>query len=155
MFRFTDQPPIDEGEKAPAFPAFRFDAGQSVYEEAVIDRNYVGVCYSALGAPAKRATEWARVQAVHSGLATIYHRRLLRAFELEVNGRTLLDCWTLDWVEQPSPELSRIHLSCTTAALRVTVCTRNDETEFIERWLEIENAGDQPLTSQLLLFRAV
>ena len=70
------------------------------------------------------------------------------AFELEVNGAAVMYRWTLEGVETQRSD-DRLHavmtLHSALCPLTVRVHTVLDGTAMFERWLELENRGDEPM----------
>ncbi len=73
-------------------------------------------------------------------------------FLLEINGETLTGNWEAESFEQVADEsglqgdaeLYALRLYDSTAQIRATVYTRLDGSDFIARWLKIENSGTAP-----------
>ena len=125
------------------FPWFRFDAGQFICEEALIDGNYVSLHFSAMGRPNCRERLWSKYT------NSMIYRYQFHSFELEADGQRLRDHWLLE-----SEQVMKTPGGCDELCLslrderwpvRVMVHTRLDGTAFLERWLEIENLGSAPM----------
>jgi len=143
-FLVDTEPTTTTTLEVPAFPWVRCDAGRFILEEGVIEGNYVSLHFSAMGRPGSRERLWAKYQQTR----TVIDRALFAAFVLEVDGQLLRDHWELDaWETRATAEGEelRVVLRETEWPVRVTVCTRLDDTDFVERWLEIENTGTAPL----------
>jgi alpha-galactosidase len=114
----------------------RYISGTTIYEEALMDTRWTGRAWTATGyvePPAK----------LESGLSR------QEAFSLEVDGQSLHAGWEWEGSQQPAaPRAGQLHqvvtLSHQTRPVRVTVHTVLDGTPVLERWLDIENTGNQP-----------
>jgi alpha-galactosidase len=128
----------------PVFPWIRFDANLFIYEEAFIEGNYVGLHYSAMGRANTRERDHDKFRLAGSK----YYRNHFFAFELEIDGQTLSDCW--EWVGAKSSknpdgnDESVVTLFCDMKKLRLEIHTLLDGSSFITRWLEIRNEGEIP-----------
>ena len=139
-------PPATVAE-IPDFPLVRFDTGLVVYEEALINGQYLGATWSAMGRPKPR--EWIWHELSGGAISTRPLRRRQHAFQLQVDGQNLTDRW--QWVD--GQDVTTADSDCRECvvtlrhALRpvtVKVHTRLDDTAFLVRWLEITNTGDRP-----------
>jgi len=146
---FDTEPSTITMQQAPAFPRLRFDAGTFILEEALLDGNYVGLHYSAMGRPSSLERMWGKYQRA----LKVIDRTHLHAFQLEVNGQLLRDHWELESHETRAvgqAEESLLVLRDAEWPVRVTVHTLLDGTAFLERWLEIENTGSESLAISAL-----
>ena len=130
----------------PDFPLVRFQSGPLVYEEALIMGQYLGVSWSAAGRLNTRDSIWNTLQGGQMSWKPSRHRQ--HAFCLQVDGQSLLDHWKWIGGEQISSDGSQsdesiITLEHSLRPITVKVHTRLDGTQFITRWLEIENTGDK------------
>lgn len=129
----------------PDFPWVRFHTGLVDYEEALIEGQYLGVNWSAMGRPSSRERIWS---AFSSGVASWRPCRAWQhAFYLEIDGQRLTDRW--EWVgateeRTPDSRMLVVELRHSLRPLTVKVHTQLDGTAFFTRWLEIVNAGDRP-----------
>lgn len=126
----------------PDFPMLRVDGDRLVYQEVLINGQYLGVHLSAMGRPKSRGRIW---EDLHAGAS--WYRPTLRtrqhAFILEIDGQLLADRW--EWVG------SRTNCDDTVITLRhlqrpvtVEVHTSCDGTPFFTRHLVITNTGERP-----------
>ena len=131
----------------PAYPIMRYDTGMVVYQEALIEGQYLLVNASAMGRPKAREAIW------HSYRGGVFADRPLRrrqhAFQLEADGQLLTDRWR--WLDAHETLATRagcqewvVELRHELRPIRVAVHTRLDGTQFLVRWLEITNEGDEP-----------
>jgi alpha-galactosidase len=132
------QATIDE---VPDFPLVRFDAGLSIYQEALIGGQYLGAGMSAMGRARYRGDIWKDLE----GGAAYFRplRRRQNAFELEIDGQQLVDGW--EFVDSAGDETDAvIRLRHRQRGIGVEVRTRLDGTPFLTRSLVITNEGDRP-----------
>ena len=139
--------PPASAEEIPDFPLVRFDTGMAVYEEALVDGQYLGATWSAMGRPQSRERIWHELRG--GAFATRPVRRRQHAFQLQVDGQNLTDRWQWDDGQDVTTADSDCRECVVTLrhALRpvtVKVHTRLDDTAFLVRWLEITNTGDKP-----------
>jgi alpha-galactosidase len=140
--------PAATSMQVPAFPLVRFDTGLVVYQEALIDGQYLVANTSAMGRPKPHEWVW---QALHGGAAgTRPLRTRQHAFRIEADGQLLADRW--EWVEAREPEPDRAGCRESVIVLRhaqrpvaVEIHTRLDDTPFLVRWLVITNTGTAPV----------
>ncbi|MCC7354516.1 MAG: alpha-galactosidase, partial [Anaerolineae bacterium] len=146
----THSAPAATATTAPDFPLVRFDTGLVVYQEALINGQYLVAHASAMGRSQTRAGAWARLNSAstawyaHVGLSTRHH-----AFQIEMDGQLLVDRW--EWAGSHEVEASRpgcreavVTLRHTQRPVTVAVHTRLDDTSFLARWLVITNTSDRP-----------
>ena len=125
----------------------RFDTDLVVYQEALINGQYLVANTSAMGRPKTREWLW---QALSGGAAATRPLRTRQhAFQIELDGQLLTDRW--QWVDsmevEPSRERSRelvIVLSHAQRSVQVEIHTRLDDTPHLTRWLVITNTGQRP-----------
>lgn len=132
--------------KIPDFPLVRFDTGLVVYEEALINGQYLGANWSAMGRPKSREQIWRELSG--GAASTRPLRRRQHAFQLQIDGQSLADRW--QWID--GREETSDHSGCRQCVvtlrhmlrpITVKVHTRLDDTSFLVRWLEIINTGDR------------
>ena len=132
--------------KTAEFPYVRFDSGPVIYEEALIEGQYLGAHWSAMGRPGSRQ----RVQDALAGRpeTVLPNRQRQHAFQLQVDGQLLADRW--QWLD--GGEISCSRAGCREAVVRlrhelrpveVEVHTRLDGSPVLTRWLVIHNRGDR------------
>ncbi len=145
--RIAHTAPPATSTQVPDFPLVRFDTQMVVYQEALINGQYLLVNGSALGRPKPR--EWVWNAFVGGAAADRPLRTRQHAFQLEVDGQLLVDRW--EWEGSREEEPSRPGCRELVVALRhalrpitVAMHTRLDDTSFIARWLVITNTGDRP-----------
>ncbi|MHB0859632.1 MAG: alpha-galactosidase [Anaerolineae bacterium] len=146
--QITHSAPRATSTEVPPFPMVRFDAGLVVYQEVLLDGQFLVANTSAMGRPKPR--EWL-FQALHGGQASDRPLRSRQhAFQLEVDGQLLVDRWSWEGAEEvpdtrPGCRQCAVSLRHTQRPLDVTVHTRLDGTPFLTRWLTLTNTGDRPL----------
>jgi len=144
----THSAPRATSLEVPDFPLVRFDTGLVVYQEALINGQYLVANTSAMGRPKPREWVW---QALSGGQAASRPLRTRQhAFQIEADGQLLVDRW--QWVEAREVEAGRSGCRELVVVLRhaqrpvtVEVHTRLDDTPFIVRWLVIVNTGERPM----------
>ncbi len=149
--------------KTPDFPWVRFDTGLTIHDEVLIEGQYLGGPWSAMGRPSSRQRLW---ESLSGKPASIYpQRQLQHAFQLNIDGQLLVDHW--EWMEGSEVPCkiggcreSLVKLRHTLRPVEVEVHTLLDGTPFMQRWLTIRNTGDRPAAvaqadpwSGLLFFR--
>ena len=134
--------------QVPDFPLIRFDTGMVVYQEALINGQYLVANTSAMGRPKPREWIWRELSGGATSVRPLRTRQ--HAFQIEVDGQLLVDRW--EWVEareatapRPGCRESTVVLRHTQRPVVVEVHTRLDDTAFLARWLTIRNAGDRPV----------
>jgi alpha-galactosidase len=123
----------------------RFDTDLVVYQEALINGQYLVANTSAMGRPKPREWVW---KALSGGAAATRPLRTRQhAFQLEVDGQLLVDRW--EWVDahevtstKPGCRESNVVLRHMQRPVIVEVHTRLDDTSFLTRWLVITNTSD-------------
>ena len=130
----------------PDFPLVRFDTGIVVYQEALINGQYLVANTSAMGRPKPREWVWKALSGGASSVRPLRTRQ--HAFQIEVDGQLLVDRW--EWVDSQEMDAGREGCRESVVILRhaqrpiaVEVHTRLDDTPFITRWLVITNTGDR------------
>ena len=78
----------------PDFPIVRFDTGMVVYQEALINGQYLIAHTSAMGRPKPRELIWQAQRGGATGTRPLRTRQ--HAFQIEVGGQLLVDGW--EWV---------------------------------------------------------
>ena len=132
--------------EVPDFPMVRFDTDMVVYQEALVNGQYLVTNTSAMGRPKPREWVW---QALNGGAASVRPLRTRQhAFEIEVEGQLLVDRW--EGVGAQEPDADRKGCRELVVTLRhmqrpvdVEVHTLLDDTPFITRWLVITNRSDR------------
>jgi alpha-galactosidase len=145
--QITHSTPPATSLQVPDFPVVRFDSGRVVYQEALINGQYLLVNGSALGRPKPREWLW---KAFRGGAAATRPLRTRQhSFQLEIDGQLLVDRW--QWVDAGEVDAGRAPCREAVVTLRhaqrpvtVEVHTRLDDTAFLTRWLAITNTGDRP-----------
>ena len=143
----THSAPAATATPIPDFPLLRFDTGLVVYQEALINGQYLVANTSAMGRPKPREWIW---KALSGGADSTRPLRTRQgAFQLEVDGQLLCDRW--EWVDaretastKPGCRELIVTLRHTQRPVVVDVHTRLDDTPFLTRWLTITNASDRP-----------
>ncbi|MCL5997235.1 MAG: alpha-galactosidase, partial [Chloroflexi bacterium] len=143
----THKAPAATAAAVPDFPLVRFDTGLVVYQEALVNGQYLVANTSAMGRPKPREWVW---KALNGGAdQTRPLRTRQHAFQLEVDGQLLADRWA--WADAGEAESARpgcresvVTLRHTLRPVAVQVHTRLDDTPFLARWLTITNTGDHP-----------
>jgi alpha-galactosidase len=132
--------------EVPGFPLVRFDTGLVVYQEALINGQYLVANGSAMGRPKPREWVWKQLSGGAASVRPLRTRQ--HAFQLEVDGQLLVDRW--EWVDareagagRPGCRESVVVLRHTQRSVTVEVHTRLDDTPFVTRWLTITNTSDQ------------
>ncbi|WP_337906820.1 alpha-galactosidase [Kribbella solani] len=127
--------------EVPDFPVLRVDSDRLVYQEALINGQYLGAHLSAMGRPKQRLEIWQDLQGGATSDRPLRTRQ--HAFMLEIDGQLLTDRW--EWT---GSHTDGVH---TVVALRhqqrpvaVDVHTSCDGTSFFTRHLVITNTGDRP-----------
>ena len=144
--RVTYSAPPATSLEAPDFPLVRFDTGMVVYQEALVNGQYLLVNGSAMGRPKSREWAWG----YRGGAASTRPLRTWQhAFQIEMDGQLLVDRW--EWAGAEEVDAVRpgcrelvVTLRHTQRPLRVQVHTRLDDTSFLTRWLVITNLGERP-----------
>jgi alpha-galactosidase len=128
-------------EEIPDFPMIRFDAGASVYQEVLINGQYLGAGMSAMGLARARSQIWSDL---HGGAASFAPlRRWQNAFEVEVDGQRLVDGWELiDHADEGAEAV--VCLRHPQRSIGVEVRTAVGDTPFLARRLVIRNEGERP-----------
>ncbi|MEO6848323.1 MAG: alpha-galactosidase, partial [Chthoniobacterales bacterium] len=120
--------------------------GLFVWEEALIEGEYVHAYHSGMGRVSSRDKVWEKWQTGNKGFG--FNRSHLRAFEVEVDGQLMQGRWVMEGESQvTTPRGGLEHtliLKDSVYPVRIAVKTLLDGTSFMERWLEIENTGDKP-----------
>lgn len=145
--QITHTAPAATSLEAPDFPVVRFDSGSVVYQEALVNGQYLLVNGSAWGRPKPREWLW---KAFRGGAAATRPLRTRQhSFQLEIDGQLLVDRW--QWVDGREVDPGRagcreavVTLSHTQRPVTVAIHTRLDDTAFLTRWLVITNTGDRP-----------
>ena len=129
--------------EVPVFPWIRFDAEKFVFEEALIDGNYMGMSFSGMGRGESRDRIYDKYCRADKGIEARYKRNHLISFVLEMDGQLLMDGWR--WESDTALDTacggkeSIIKLVHGRAPVEIKVHTLLDGTSFAERWLEITN----------------
>lgn len=146
-FRVTHSAPPATSMEVPDFPLVRFDTGMVVYQEALINGQYLVANTSAMGRPKLREWVWKELRGGVTSVRPLRTRQ--HAFQIEVDGQLLVDRW--EWVEAREATPSRpgcreavIVLRHTQRPVAVEIHTLLDDTAFLVRWLVIRNLGDRP-----------
>ena len=142
----TRSAPAATSLQVPEFPMIRFDTALAVYQEALINGQYLVANCSATGRPKPREWIW---QTLNGGAASTRPLRTRQhAFQFEVDGQLLVDRW--EWVDAREIAPGRrgcreliVALRHTQRPVAVEVHTRLDDTPFITRWLVITNTGER------------
>lgn len=133
-------PKYTESE-APDFPILRIDSDRLVYQEALIDGQYLGAHLSAMGRPKTRQKIWEDLNG--GAMADRPLRTRQHAFTLEVDGQLLADRW--EWGgSRIDGEDTIVTLRHLLRSVTVDVHTRCDGTSFFTRHLVITNNGERP-----------
>ncbi|HEY3289200.1 MAG TPA: hypothetical protein VGK87_03640, partial [Anaerolineae bacterium] len=143
----TQSAPAATAAPIPDFPMVRFDTALVVYQEALINGQYLVANTSAMGRPKPREWVW---KALNGGAdSTRPLRTRQHAFQLEVDGQLLSDRW--EWVSAREAASTRpgcreliVTLRHNQRPIVVDVHTRLDDTPFLTRWLVITNVSDHP-----------
>lgn len=128
--------------------SIRFASGLTVYDEALYRDRYLARYWSVNGQllPESQLAEGAFFERAE--------RFPLDSFLLSINGQQLTRFSLLSQGEAPDEttlfsngpvKVWKTCLQSLDADIRVTVCTRLDGSEFLVRWLEIENGSDAPV----------
>lgn len=125
--------------EVPEFPMLRVDSARLVYQEALIDGQYLGAHLSAMGRPRSRLEIWEHFNGATTSDRPLRTRQ--HAFLLEVDGQLLADRWV--WVDS-NPDGSVVTLQHEQRPVTVEVHTSCDQTSFFTRHLVITNTGDRP-----------
>ncbi len=140
----THAAPLATSLEVPEFPLVRFDTGMAVYQEALINGQYLAVNSSVMGRPKLREWIWKEFSANPAGPRPQPTRQ--HAFQLEVDGQLLADRW--EWVgahevatERPTCREQVVVLRHTQRQISVEVHTSVDDTPFLRRWLVVTNTG--------------
>ena len=144
--RITHKAPAATSLEVPDFPLVDFDTGMVVYQEALINGQYLVANGSAMGRPKPR--EWIWQQLSGGATSTRPLRTRQHAFQLEVDGQLLVDRW--EWVDARQEDSGRPDCRESVVVLRhsrrpvtVEVHTRIDDTPLLTRRLTITNTGDR------------
>ena len=135
--------------EVPDFPMVRFDTGVVVYQEALINGQYLVANTSAMGRPKPREWVWQGLSGGATGTRPLRTRQ--HAFQIEVGGQLLVDRWEWINVEEevaPARDGTRelvVTLRHTQRPVEVAVHTVLDDTPFLVRWLVITNTGEDDL----------
>ncbi|MBA3946738.1 MAG: alpha-galactosidase [Herpetosiphonaceae bacterium] len=143
--RISHNAPSATALALPDFPLVRFDTGMVVYEEALLNGQYLVVNTSAMGRPKFREWIW---QEYGDPTAIRPARTRQHAFRLVIDGQLLADQW--EWVDAHEVVASRTGCREAVVMLRhiqrpvtVEIHTRIDDTALLTRWLQITNTGEQ------------
>jgi alpha-galactosidase len=128
-------------EEVPDFPLVRFDAGASVYQEALVGGQYLGVNLSASGRPRSRVEVWREFRGGAASFRPLRSRQ--HAFELEVDGQRLADGWQFVDSEGTDTQAA-VRLRHPQRRIGLELRTDLDDTRFLRRRLVITNEGDRP-----------
>jgi alpha-galactosidase len=133
---------------APPTERARYVTGRIIYDEALCDGHLVGRYWSPCG------QIWPEMHLPPARLEAALRQGPLDAFRLAIEGELLLDGW--NWVggaEQADESGLRnagaaarqavVTLRHTRRPIEVRVCTRLDGSDWLVRWLEITNLGQQ------------
>jgi alpha-galactosidase len=145
--QITQTAPPATSLSLPDFPMARFDTGLVVYQEALINGQYLVANTSSMGRPKPREWLW---KALRDGASSTRPLRTYQhAFQLEIDGQLLADRW--EWVEGGEVESAksgcreaRVTLRHAQRPITIDVHTRLDGTPFLARWLVITNTGERP-----------
>ncbi len=146
--RITHSAPPATSMEVPDYPLVRFDTGMVVYQEALINGQYLVANTSAMGRPKSREGVW---KALSAGAASVRPVRTRQhAFQIEADGQLLVDRWQWAEAHEADPDRTGCRESVVTLRhmqRRVTVelHTRLDDTPFLARWLVITNTGERPM----------
>jgi len=146
--RIAHSSPRTTATEVPDFPMARFDTGMVVYQEALINGQYLVANRSAMGRPKPALTMW---KSLKGGVDFTHPLRTRQhAFQVEADGQLLVDRW--EWVDarevdaaKPGCRESVITLRHQQRPVLVEVHTRLDDSDFLVRWLAITNTGDRPV----------
>jgi alpha-galactosidase len=132
---------LPTGDAFPDFPIARYDSGLSLYQEALLDGQYLSAHLSGMGRAKPRRWIWDELRdgaANDRPLRTRQH-----AFLIEADGQLLTEGWELvaSGGEETHAVLTLLHKQ---RALKVEVHTRLDGTPFFSRYLTITNVGEKP-----------
>ncbi len=144
--RISHDDPSFGTEPSKQFPWVRYDSGATICEEALIDGQYLGAHWSAMGRPSSRQRVWDELSPV-----TVHpNRSRQHAFQLQVDGHLLIDRW--EWVS--GEEIASARSGCREAVVKlrhtlrpvsVEVHTRLDGSPILARWLVVTNtSADRP-----------
>ena len=145
--RISQSAPAATSLEVPDFPLVRYDTGMVVYQEALIDGQYLVANTSAMGRPKPREWIWQELRGGADSTRPLRTRQ--HAFQLEVDGQLLVDRW--EWAGahevEPTPPDRResvVALRHTQRPVTVEVHTRIDDTPILTRWLTVVNTGNRP-----------
>lgn len=129
------------GEAFPEFPVVRYDAGAGIYQEALVDGQFLGAHLSAMGRAKPRRWVWDEMRDGLTNVRPLHSRQ--HAFQLEVNGQRLVEGWELldSAGDERHAVLTLLHRQ---RQLKVEVHTELDDTPFFARHLVITNVGEAP-----------
>ena len=132
-------------------PEARYTSGLAVYDEVLLDGQWVGRYWSATGRvkpEAVCARQMASVKDAHTFRGEAYPKPI-HAFELEIDGQRLHDHWKWVSAREEKDEISGarhavVELAHEVRPVGLKIHTRLDGTCFFKRWLEITNSSDKP-----------
>src|SRR6185437_12566064 len=134
----TDTGILPTGDAFPDFPIARYDSGQSLYQEALLDGQYLSAHLSGMGRAKPRRWIWDELRdgaANDRPLRTRQH-----AFLIEADGQLLVDGWELV-AQGGNDKHAVLTLEHKQRHLKVEVHTELDDTPFFTRHLVITNVG--------------
>lgn len=146
--RVVHTTPAATAEMIPDFPMIRLDTDLVVYQEALINGQYLLVNASAMGRPKSREWIWNSFSEGASSVRPLRTRQ--HAFQIEIEGQLLVDHW--EWISAEQKDAARagcrqlvVKLRHSERPVEIEVHTLVDDTPFLTRWLVIKNISDRCL----------
>lgn len=136
---FSNEPSKISVNELPSFPRSRYDNNKFIWEEALVGGNYCTVHVSAQGSTSSRERIIKFLNTFHAD------KSHFGSFEIRVDGIILKDAFVFenqDIVQSVEGfEKHIVTLFYPPKDIRVKVITQLDGSDFMLRWLEIENIG--------------